>query len=258
MTKGLEGQGRPSAQKNIDRMVLPMLKEIQRYTESVENGTFSCTLNACPCCGRHPQGFTQHDCRRRIFLVIVGRLIKKLFSWLTRWKCPLCGHTFTFYPPFALRHKRYVRQTVLEVGARYVTDDGGADGDPGARRAPEERMTYRKAVTVDRMPVFHETTGEAADEDPVPVLNHSTLHRWLTSLSMLPQTLFEALRLIREKDSTSAIFRSVLPIHPLKFRSEARRLELQVCQRLFLAAEEYQRLFATSLFPHFATACGWT
>ena len=91
----------------------------------------------------------------------------------------------------------------------------------------------------------------------VPILNHSTLHRWLTSLSKLPHTLFEALRLIKEKDSTSEVVRYVLPIHPLKFQSDARRMQLQICQRLFQAAEEYDRLFATSLFSHFATACGW-
>jgi hypothetical protein len=233
-----------------------MLDEIQRYTQSVENGTFACRLDACPCCEGHPEGFTRHDRRRRIFLVILERIIKKIFSFLTRWKCPLCGHTFTVYPPFALRHKRYVRQTVLELGARYVIEDGGTRPQSGARRTPE-RMTYRKAVTEDRMPIFHETTGEGADEDRVPVLNHSTLHRWLTSLSKLARTLSAALRLIREKDSTSDVFRRLFPIHPLKFRSEARRKELQICQRLFEAAEEYERLFVASLFPHLATACGW-
>jgi hypothetical protein len=234
-----------------------MLEEIQRYTESVENGTFSCKLNVCPCCGGHPEGFTRHDCRRRIFLVILERLIKKIFSLLTRWKCPLCGHPFTFYPPFALPHKRYVRQTVLEMGSRYVKEDRMTDRKPGARHPPEDPMTYRKAVTEDRMPVFHETTGETPGEESVPVLAHSTLHRWLTSISKLHHTLFEALRLIKEKAPTSEIFRDILPIHPLKYRSDGRRMQLQICQRLFQAAEEYSRLFATSVFPHLGTACGW-
>ena len=234
-----------------------MLEEIQRYTQSVENGTFACRLDACPCCGGHPDGFTRHDRRRRIFLVILERLIHKIFSFLTRSKCPLCGHTFTVYPPFALRHKRYVRQTVLEMGARYVTNNREADRTGSTRRAPERPVTYREAVTVNRMPVFHETSGEASDDAPVPILNHSTLHRWLTSLAKLPRTLLEALCLIREKDSTSAIFRLVRPIHPQKYRSERRRLDLQDCQSLFQAATEYKRLFGASLFPHFATRYGW-
>jgi hypothetical protein len=150
-----------------------------------------------------------------------------------------------------------VRRTVLELGARYVTDNREADRTRSTRCDPERPVTYREAVTVNRMPVFHQTTDEATDEAPVPVLNHSTLHRWLTSLAKLPRTLLEALCLIREKDSTSAIFRLVRPIHPQKYRSERRRLELQDCQRLFQAAAEYERLFETPLFPHFATRCGW-
>ena len=183
-----------------------MLEEIQRYTESVKNGSFSCTLAACPHCRKSPEGFTRHDGRRRTFLVIIGRLIQKIISLITRWKCPLCGRTFTVYPPFALRHKRYLRQTVLEMGSRYVAEDGMTDRKPAPRRGPEDRMTYRKAVTVDRMPIFHDTTEAATDEGRVPILHHSTLHRWLTSFSKLTKTLRKALRLIREKCSTSRIF----------------------------------------------------
>jgi hypothetical protein len=234
-----------------------MLEEIQRYTQSVENGTFACRLDICPRCGGHPDGFTRHDRRRRIFLVILERLIHKIFSFLTRWKCPLCGDSFTVYPPFALRHKRYVCQTVLEMGARYVTDTREHDRTRRSRGAPERPVTYREAVTVNRMPVFHETAEHAGDDAGVSVLNHSTLHRWLTSLSKLPETLLEALGLIREKDATSATFRLVRPIHPQKYRSEDRRGELQECQRLFHAAWEYERLFSFPLFPHFATRCGW-
>lgn len=234
-----------------------MLEEIQRYTQSVKNGSFSCRLDSCPSCGGRPRGFSRHDCRRRIFLVIVERIIHKIHSFLTRWRCPCCGGSFTVYPPFALRHKRYVRQTVLDMGARYVTDDRSADRTRSARRSPEGPVTYREAVTVNRMPVFHETADHGGDDAPVPVLSHSTLHRWLSSLAKLPRTLLGALRLIREKDSTSTIFRLVQPIHPQKYRSAGRRMELQECQQLFRAAAEYERLFGASIFPHFATRCGW-
>jgi hypothetical protein len=217
-----------------------MIEEIQHYTECVRNGTFTCDLEKCPRCGTRPSGFTRHDQRCRTFLVVAAGIVHKLLSALTRWKCPRCGKPFTFYPSFALPHKRYVRDTVLEKGARYVEDDAA---------------TYRSAVKERGLPVGYARTQEGAIDERhlVP----STVHRWLSSLAGLTDTIHEALRVIKAKSPGSGIFRSIVPVAPWKYRSERRRLQLLACQRLIQADREYRGLFGTSVFPHLATVCAW-
>jgi hypothetical protein len=224
----------------ITPMVLDMIEEIQRYTESVRNGTLTCDLDRCPRCGKRPSGFTRHDQRRRAFLVVVASIVHKVLSALTRWKCPLCGKPFTFYPVFALPHKRYVRDTVLEKVTRYVEDDAAA---------------YRSAVKEQGRSVGYARTPEGAFDERQ--LSPSTVHRWLSSFSGLRSTLHEALRLIKEKSPGSGIFRSFVPIVPWKYRSERRRLQLLACRRLLQADREYRGLFGRSVFPHLATVCAW-
>jgi len=58
------------------------------------------------------------------FWLIIDRLVQRVESRLTRWKCFRCGEGFTLYPDFALPHKRYVRQVICGLADRYVSDDG--------------------------------------------------------------------------------------------------------------------------------------
>lgn len=221
-------------------MVRGMLEEVQHYTESVRNGTLTCDLERCPRCGKRPSGFTRHDQRRRTFLVVVARIVHKVHSALTRWKCSRCGKPFTLYPSFALPHKRYVRNTVLEKATRYVEDDAA---------------TYRRVVKEPSGSVGYAKTPEGAIDERQ--LAPSTVHRWLTSLSALTDTLHEALRLIKARFPGSRIFRTIVPIAPWKYRSERRRLQLLSCRRLLQADREYRILFGPSVFPHLATVCAW-
>ncbi len=219
-------------------MLLPILEEIQSYTGAVEKKEVQCDVSSCPRCGE-PASFKLHERRRRTYLVVVERFVKTVLSLLTRWKCERCGETFTLYPSFALPGKRYLRQEVFRRAGRYV------DGD---------HESYRKAVKVDGLPVFHEGRGKEIDERS---LAHTTLHRWLALFSTLAGTCREALGLIRQKSPASGVFRKAFPIVPWKYRSDERRRVLQDSRRLLVAEGEYHSLFGISIFPRLATLCGW-
>lgn len=233
-----------------------MLDEIQRYTKSVKDGSLFCDLDTCPRCVKQPRGFTRHDTRSRTFLVLAGRLVHKVLSVLTRWKCPLCGRPFTFYPAFALPYKRYVRQTIIEKTAMYIEEDK-QPGDETKKEPGEkgEFVTYRKAVKEKGCALGYASTREGIIDERQ--LAPSTVYRWITSLAGLRATLQKALGLIKQKSATSKIFRQIIPVSPRKYRSDGRRLELQHCRRLLQVDREYRVLFGPSVFPHLATASGW-
>lgn len=219
-------------------MLLPILEEIQSYTRAVEKKEVQCDLPSCPCC-REPASFKLHDRRRRTYLVVIERLVRTVLSLLSRWKCECCGETFTLYPSFALPRKRYLREEIFRRAGRYVEGD---------------HESYRKAVKVDGLPVFHEGAGSKIDERS---LAHTTLYRWLSSLGRLAETCRSALGLIREKAPSSEVFRKILPMAPWKYRSDERRRTLGDSRRLLLAEGEFRRLFGISIFPRLATVSGW-
>ncbi|MDP7638362.1 MAG: hypothetical protein QGG73_01395, partial [Candidatus Hydrogenedentes bacterium] len=87
-----------------------------------ECGGIACDLDRCPHCRGHPGRFMKHGVRSRLFLVLVEAVILRVWSHLTRWKCPLCRRSFTLYPDFALPFKRHVLTFILERCAAYVED----------------------------------------------------------------------------------------------------------------------------------------
>jgi hypothetical protein len=184
--------------------------------------------------------FKYHGSRKRQFLVIVDRLVQRVVSALTRWKCSCCGKTFTLYPEFALPYKRYVLQDVCRLSGRYVTDDG---------------VSYRKAVQVNRMAVCYGAGGGEPIDDRV--LWPSTLHRWVGFLGGLKDTLQQAWRLIRAKSAACDDFRRAVLVPCWKYRSEQRREVLQTCGRLLATDRAYQDHFDVSVFTHLATLCSW-
>jgi hypothetical protein len=221
----------------------PILAAIDAYTRAVEQREIRCNLDRCPRCGECPDHFTYHASRKRQFLVIVGRLVQKVVSALTRWKCPNCIRTFTFYPDFAVPHKRYVRDDVCRLTGRYVAEDG---------------LSYRKAVQVKRMPVYYDAGGDGRQGIDERVLWPSTLHRWIGFVGRLRRTLREAWQLVRARSPTCDAFREVAPIPCWKYRSEQRKHVLQHCGRLLRVDEAYRGLFKTSIFPYLATLCRWS
>jgi transposase-like protein len=222
-------------------MVPAILEEVQAYTDALTRGAVRCELAACPRCGLEGASFSLHEVRGRTYLVAVGRLVESVASLVSRWKCRSCRTTFTLYPSFALAHKRYVRQTVFERSQVYLGD---------------ERQSYRTAVRIDRMPIFHQSSaaGEALEDR---TLAASTLHRWLATLGRLSKTLQQALHLIRARDPTSGLFRTLaaIVIAPWRYRSEERAALLRSGSHLLLAGPAYRALFGVSIFPNLATAC---
>ena len=215
-----------------------LIKTIIAYGERATGKTISCDLDRCPCCQGRPVRFQRHGVRHRLFVVFAEEAIRRVWSYLTRWKCPLCKRTFTVYPDFALPLKRYVLPFIQARCAAYVED---------------EARTYREGVKEAGNPISHE------DADGGVELWPSSLWRWVDRLGRFPLTVRQALNLIKQKDPSTGVFRALgrLRIRAGKFRSEARKLVLQRCRELVTADQDYARLFSASIFPDLATRSGF-
>jgi hypothetical protein len=219
---------------------MPVREKIKAHKEAVLAGELECTRVNCPICEGVPDAFTVHERRRRWFYVIVGAFVERIISLLIRWKCPLCGKTFTQYPPFALPHKRYVRYVVEERAGKYVRG---------------ETCTYEESVKARGGAI-----GYASVRDGVIDERHfvpSTVWRWLSFLGELKETLRRAHGLIRAKAPSSELFRKATSINPRKYRTTGRRNVLRSALRLMNAGQEYRRLFGRDIFPELATAARW-
>jgi len=214
------------------------LDDIRKYAHAARHGGVSCELDRCPCCHGRPVRFKRHGVRSRLFLVFAAEVIRRVWSYLTRWKCPLCKRTFTVYPDFALPFKRYVLAFILARCTAYVAD---------------VVRSYRDGVKESGKAISHEDADRGAELWP------STLWRWVDRLGRFPVTVRQALNLIKQKDPSTDIFRALgrLRIRAGKFRSEARKVILQHCGRLVIADQDYARLFSASIFPDLATRSGF-
>ena len=214
----------------------PVLAAIAEYTRAVERGEVECALERCPTCGR-PGPLKYHASRERSFRVIVGRVVRRVASVLTRWRCVACGKTVPLYPDFALRHKRYVRQDVFRLSDAYLSNDAAS---------------YANTVRVDGMTICYE------EADGGRILWPSTVHRWIGFLGGLQRTLGQVWQLIRAKSPTGDAFRRITPLPRSKYRSEHRKGLLQRCARLLSGDAECRDLFGAKIFTYLATACGWS
>ncbi len=221
-------------------MVPDPIAVIQSYAEAVDGRQVRPNVNRCPHCQGEPDHFRRHDRRKRVFLVVIERVVHKVLSALTRWRCPLCAHRFTLYPPSALPRKRYVKDSIFEFARAHLEED---------------ELSYRRAVEVERMGIFYDLWDDRSVDERS--LSHSTLHRWHSFFSSLLMTLQEAQHLVRQKSARSDLFRRVFVPTPAKYRSEERRGVLAAAQRALSIEREYRSLFGRSIFPELATACAW-
>lgn len=214
-----------------------LVETITAYGCDAKAGRIACSVEACPQCGGVPDRFLPNGVRKRLFLVF-AEVVCRVWSHLTRWRCPLCRQTFTLYPDFALPFKRYPAPFVLERCAGYASD--------AAR-------TYREGVREEGMPISH------ADADAGTELSASTLWRWVGTLGGLSEAEPWLLELIKQKDPSTLLFRALagVRIRAGKYRSEGRRELLAGCWRLALVAAEHVRLFAVSVFTEFGTRSGF-
>jgi len=224
---------------------IPVVLKIRAHEQEMLQDKPPCGLEQCPECGavQDPLTFRRHEIRKRTFLVPVGNLVYAIDSCLSRWACPLCSKAFTVYPPFALPFKRYVLPEMIARSRRYIEHVG---------------ETYRSGVLENQRPVFRAT------DDPFQIDERcwapSTLHRWISTLGRLPETMRAALDLIKQAAPGSGLLRHLAAgqIHPRKYRSDARRTALIRCDQLLRAMSPYQRIFGKSIFPSLATGSAWS
>jgi len=214
-----------------------LLEEVLKYEKKVLDDEIFCDLKDCPHC-RSPGYFKRHEVRGRIWLVIIGRMVQKVNTVITRCKCQICGKTFTLYPPFGMRYKRYLRVQLLDMGRRYLEDG---------------QLTYRQGVKRENLSIFW--SGDSEEEIDERSLAHSTLYRWLTSLEGFGNTVRAAGKLLESRACN--FHRMPLMIFYRKYRSQKRKIILEECLRLFGVESEYRLHFGSSFFPNLATACGW-
>lgn len=222
-----------------------LLQQVKSYERQVFRNPIQCPFQICPRCHAPDPKFKPHAIISRIYQVIVEDEVHTIDSVIIRMKCLICCLTFRLYPDFAVPYKRYVLPNIMDLSERYLEDDG---------------QTYRKSVTEDNAEFYHQQESGKK----ISVLAHSTLYRWITSLSELVQTMACALSLINKKDPATGIFRilAALKIPRKKYRSEARKTKLWECRALLRVEKEFVRLFSwgtknISVFTDFATLLNW-
>jgi len=219
------------------------LQEIETYTRAVFQGKLACQIDSCPRCGARPGHFTRHALRPRVFLAVVGGWVRRLASFVTRYRCPVCGATFTDYPAFVRPRRRYVTATILEGAGRYLHEDAA---------------TYRDVVATEGgRPTFYGAPAErTAAADPAiddRALAPSTVWRWLAWLAALGRWVDATKRLIRE--ASSRAFARAWPVAPRKARSPDRKRLLDRAAELVHVAARFRAVFPrSSIFTGLATA----
>jgi hypothetical protein len=214
-------------------------EQIQEHTDQVRQGLDSCYLPPCPRCGVTPDFFKRHEKRRRIFYIIVEQLVIKVLGLLSRWKCPGCNKTATSYPCFALPYKRFTLPTIQSFSLSYVQD-------PSA--------SYRKLVAA--CPLAY----EVSDSNLEPMMEHSTIHRWISTMGSYSHLVQTATDLIIQADPTTRLYRDLagLNISPGKYKSPSRKQTLLTCFQLVFLMPIYRAIFQTGIFPKLATLSGYT
>lgn len=211
-----------------------ILHEIHDFNRQVELDQYTCSRHACPHCASPTEArCARHQTVPRMFLVPIRDAIRSVESWRVRFRCLACGKTFTDYPPFALPHKRFVKQVVLEHSLKFLADD---------------QATYQTATRGELVPLGYEASTAGKQ------LRGSTIWRWSGWLGSLKTMLNQVTRLIREKHPQDDLHRIAYDFPARKYRSPTRRERLQDAARLLLQAFPKMRgLFQTDIFTAFAT-----
>lgn len=213
------------------------MQAIKAYLVRTEKGEVKPdNLPPCRRCHLEACHFKIHAYRERRFLIIVSMVVQAVYCPLIRFVCPGCRKTFTSYPDFAIPHKHYTRQTIMHFAEAYVGSDA----------------TYEQALVCENsVPGY---------PDGQKTLVPSTIHRWITTLSGLSNTLRKALSMISQESPRTTILRDLAQwIVPLgKYRSEDRRVRLRNCFQLLATEALFKTLFGFSIFTKLAINCAFT
>jgi hypothetical protein len=217
-------------------------EQIQGHTNQVRQGLDPCILPPCSRCGVTPDFFKRHENRRRIFYIIVELIVIKVLGLLSRWKCPGCNKTTTSYPGFALPYKRYTLPTIRTFNQAYVQN---------------QAASYRGLVAA--CPLVYGMLPES-DSNREPMMEHSTIHRWISTMGSYSHLVQTATDLVIQADPATRLHRDLagLKISPGKYRSSSRKQILSTCFHLVFLMPLYRSIFQTGIFPKLATLSGYT
>jgi hypothetical protein len=133
------------------------------------------------------------------------------------------------YPKFALPYKRFPRHNILDFCQRFADD---------------EHLNYQAGVKRDRLEIGYEQYDDR-------LLGPSTLHRWVSAVGGMSETIRQAVDLILQKNPASSIVRELagLKVDPLKWRKPGRDLALMCCRRIGRVQAEFKMAFNVSFLP---------
>ncbi len=140
---------------------------IQKYTDSITEGSFRMPTGYCRNCLRKPVSYKLHECRKRYFRFVVEDIVKVLISFLLRWKCPICKSTFTDYPPFIIPYKRFILADISRFSQAYLEN---------------EKVSYRDTIRHNGSDIGYENNSTGFCDR---FLSHSTVWRFIIYMNKI-------------------------------------------------------------------------
>ncbi len=198
---------------------------IEEYTDSIVNGDFSSPDVICEKCRRKHEIYKLHESRKRKLRFVSDNVVMVVLTFLLRWKCSLCGATFTQYPPFVLPHKRFVLTDIVQFGEKYLTN---------------KNSSYADAVKNDENDIGYIGKNGLCDNFFSP----SSVWRFLQYLSCMVQSNRE---LFCENCADPP------PISSLKYRSNQRKNLLYWAFKAIIGLKTRKKYY---FFPNFETPGG--
>lgn len=210
-------------------------EEINHYSERLLSGTNICRLPACSGCDMDGASLKRHQIRPRFFYIIENQLVEKVIGYVIRWRCPVCKRTRQEYPEFAVPYKRYTVPTLLHFSSIYTKILS---------------LSYRRMI--DALPLIHHHPDE-------PMMEHSTAHRWITTLGGYINLLRDSIDTIFKARPSLNLprFLASLRIAPQKYQSLFRHQCLINVVQLSALIPIFQDVLKASPFTQLATTVGF-
>lgn len=205
--------------------MLSILEEkIKTHNKQIQKSNKPYTKK-CPRCNSEPRHFQQHSIRERKFLVRIKNIVKKVLSGLVRWRCSSCRRTFTDYPSFCVRYKHYLKDCLVDKCQEYVEND---------------RTSYEK---------LSKFVGYASEEGiDERKLAKSTIWRWCGDLGKKKDLCECLLKLLLQVEPDLKMYEKFFPVAKSKYRSEERKISLEILQRVCVVVLELESFLRQQIF----------
>ncbi|MHC4453747.1 MAG: DUF6431 domain-containing protein [Planctomycetota bacterium] len=212
---------------------MSIIEQIEAHEKEVLAGIVPANLQFCLFCNSPSESIKRYEGRYRVFYIVKESYVDRKESCLGRWKCSICKKTFTYYPDYTIPYKRYVIENIVEFSSKYLSNDN---------------TSYHNVVNCEGTQIIYKGTEATTWRE----FSGTSVWRWLQYFSELRKLVQKGLRLIREKSPTCAIFRAVYPIIKRKFKTTARKEQLEKSMELLDVAKIFKKYFETTIFPNFA------